>query len=131
MKKTALALFQLGITALLLWWVFRDEGKRHALNDAVHQANWWWLAAGIAAYGLFEILAGIRWQILLRVQGVHLSWWRLYGLLMVGLFFSLFIPGGTGGDRRVKLDLSHRPRLSPCHTGTCRLCAGPQRPRQR
>jgi hypothetical protein len=98
MKKFALALFQIGITAALLWWVFRDEGKRDALNDAVHQANWWWLAAGIAAYGLFEILAGIRWQILLRVQGIHLSWWRLYGLLMVGLFFSLFIPGGTGGD---------------------------------
>ena len=98
MKKAALAFFQIGITALLLWWVFRDEGKRHALNDALHQATWWWLAAGVAAYGLFEILAGIRWQILLRVQGVHLSWSRLYGLLMVGLFFSLFIPGGTGGD---------------------------------
>ena len=98
MRKVFLAVFQIGITALLLWWVFRDEGKRHALNDALHQANWWWLAAGVAAYGLFEILAGIRWQILLRVQGVHLSWSRLYGLLMVGLFFSLFIPGGTGGD---------------------------------
>ena len=98
MKKFLLALFQISITATLLWWVFRDEGKRHALADALQQANWWWLAAGVAAYGLFEILAGIRWQILLRVQGVHLSWWRLYGLLMVGLFFSLFIPGGTGGD---------------------------------
>ena len=98
MKKLLLALFQIGVTALLLWWVFHDEAKRHALNDALHQANWWWLAAGVGAYGLFEILAGIRWQILLRVQGVHLSWWRLYGLLMVGLFFSLFIPGGTGGD---------------------------------
>ncbi len=98
MKKLALALFQISITALLLWWVFRDEAKRHALNDALHQANWWWLAAGVGMYGLFEILAGIRWQILLRVQGIHLSWWRLYGLLMVGLFFSLFIPGGTGGD---------------------------------
>jgi uncharacterized protein (TIRG00374 family) len=98
MKKTLLALFQLSLTAALLWWVFHDEAKRDALRDALHQANWWWLAAGVAAYGLFEILAGIRWQILLRVQGVHLSWWRLYGLLMVGLFFSLFIPGGTGGD---------------------------------
>ena len=98
MKKFLLALLQIGITAALLWWVFRDESKRHALLDALQQANWWWLAAGVAAYGLFEILAGIRWQILLRVQGIHLSWWRLYGLLMVGLFFSLFIPGGTGGD---------------------------------
>ncbi len=98
MRKFLLALFQFSLTAALLFWVFHDEDKRRALSDAVQQANWWWLAAGIAAYGLFEILAGVRWQILLRVQGVHLSWWRLYGLLMVGLFFSLFIPGGTGGD---------------------------------
>jgi uncharacterized membrane protein YbhN (UPF0104 family) len=98
MKKFLLALFQLSVTAALLWWVFHDEAKRRALSDALLQANWWWIAAGVAAYGVFEILAGIRWQILLRVQGVHLSWSRLYGLLMVGLFFSLFIPGGTGGD---------------------------------
>lgn len=98
MRKVFLALFQLSVAAALLWWVFHDAAKRQALRDALFHANWWWLAAGVAAYGIFEILAGIRWQILLRVQGVHLSWWRLYGLLMVGLFFSLFIPGGTGGD---------------------------------
>jgi uncharacterized membrane protein YbhN (UPF0104 family) len=98
MKKILLALFQLSLTAGLLWWVFHDPAKRQALRDALQAADWWWLAAGVAAYGLFELLAGIRWQILLRVQGVHLSWLRLYGLLMVGLFFSLFIPGGTGGD---------------------------------
>lgn len=98
MKKTAVALFQIALTLALLWWVFHDEAKRRALTGALRQAEWWWLAAGIGAYGVFEIMAGIRWQILLRVQGVHLSWWRLYGLLMVGLFFSLFIPGGTGGD---------------------------------
>lgn len=98
MKKSLLALLQLAIAAGLLWWVFHDPAKRQVLRDSLLQANWWWLAAGVAAYGMFEVLAGIRWQILLRVQGVHLSWWRLYGLLMVGLFFSLFIPGGTGGD---------------------------------
>lgn len=98
MKKFAMAAFQIALTVALLWWVFHDEAKRRALTDALHQANWWWLVAGIAAYGIFEIMAGIRWQILLRVQGIHISWWRLYGLLMVGLFFSLFIPGGTGGD---------------------------------
>lgn len=98
MNKLLLALVQIGITLLLLWWVFHDEAKRRALPDALNHANWWWIGAGVAAYGLFEILAGVRWQILLRVQGIHLSWSRMYGLLMVGLFFSLFIPGGTGGD---------------------------------
>jgi uncharacterized protein (TIRG00374 family) len=98
MKKVFLAILQFVLAVALLWWVFHDPSKRQVLRDALLQADWWWLAAGIGAYGVFEILAGIRWQILLRVQGVHISWWRLYSLLMVGLFFSLFIPGGTGGD---------------------------------
>ena len=98
MKKAFLALLQLALTVVLLWWVFHDPAKRQALRDAFAQADWRWLAAGIGAYGVFEILAGIRWQILLRVQGIHITWWRLYGLVLVGLFFSLFIPGGTGGD---------------------------------
>ena len=98
MKKAFLALLQLGLTFGLLYWVFHDPYKRQALHDEFMQADWRWLAAGVGAYGVFEILAGIRWQILLRVQGIHITWWRLYGLLLVGLFFSLFIPGGTGGD---------------------------------
>jgi uncharacterized protein (TIRG00374 family) len=97
-KKAFLWILQFGLTAGLLWWVFRDPVKQQALKDAVEQADWWWLAAGVGAYGVFELLAGVRWQILLRVQGIRISWWRMYGLLMVGLFFSLFIPGGTGGD---------------------------------
>ncbi len=98
MKKFLLFLLQFAATAGLLWLVFRDEGKRAALFDAVQQAKWSWLLIGIAAYGCFELLAGVRWMILLRVQGIQITWRRLYGLLMVGLFFSLFIPGGTGGD---------------------------------
>jgi len=97
-KKAILWILQFGLTAGLLWWVFHDPVKQQALRDAVEQADWKWLVAGVAAYGLFEMLAGVRWQILLRVQGIRISWWRMYGLLMVGLFFSLFIPGGTGGD---------------------------------
>lgn len=98
MKRALLWLLQLTATVLLLWWVFHDPRKQAALLDAVKEADWRWLLAGIAAYGCFELLAGVRWQILLRVQGVRISWGRMYGLLMVGLFFSLFIPGGTGGD---------------------------------
>lgn len=98
MKKVALALIQCLVTFGLLWLVFRDPAKQSVFKNAVQQSSGSWLLVGIAAYGIFELLAGVRWQILLRVQGIHISWLRLYGLLMVGLFFSLFIPGGTGGD---------------------------------
>jgi hypothetical protein len=36
--------------------------------------------------------------VLLRVQGVKLPPWRVGALLMLGIFFNMFMPGGTGGD---------------------------------
>src|SRR6202035_5188075 len=45
-----------------------------------------------------EIAAAIRWQILLRVQGIRLNFFRLAGLFLIGMFYNQFLPGGTGGD---------------------------------
>src|SRR4030095_2213448 len=39
-----------------------------------------------------------RWQMLLRVQDLRLSFRRVLSLTMIGVFFNFFIPGGTGGD---------------------------------
>jgi uncharacterized membrane protein YbhN (UPF0104 family) len=32
------------------------------------------------------------------VQGIYLGWIRLFTLMMIGIFFNFFVPGGTGGD---------------------------------
>jgi uncharacterized membrane protein YbhN (UPF0104 family) len=32
------------------------------------------------------------------VQGIELGWLRIFSLLLIGVFFNFFIPGGTGGD---------------------------------
>jgi len=68
------------------------------MADTLQKASPLWLLAGFAMYGAVEIVAGWRWQLLLRVQGIDLSWVRLCGLLLIGIFFNFFIPGGTGGD---------------------------------
>jgi len=45
-----------------------------------------------------EIAAVVRWNILLKVQGIHLSAPRIVGLFLIGMFYNQFLPGGTGGD---------------------------------
>ena len=40
----------------------------------------------------------VRWWILLKVQGIHLSIARVAGLFLIGMFYNQFLPGGTGGD---------------------------------
>src|SRR5688572_33096275 len=53
-QTCALPILQFGLTAGLLWWVFRDPAKQSALRDAVQMADWKWLVAGVAAYGVFR-----------------------------------------------------------------------------
>lgn len=86
------------VTVGILYVVFHDPAKRAEMAHALGKADRRWLLAGLAAYGVVEILSGVRWQLLLRVQGITLSWARVFMLLLVGVFFNFVIPGGSGGD---------------------------------
>ena len=35
---------------------------------------------------------------LLRIQGIMLSWLRALAIVMIGLFFKMFLPSLVGGD---------------------------------
>jgi uncharacterized membrane protein YbhN (UPF0104 family) len=98
MKKAALTTLQVAVTVAMLWFVFRDPAKRAEMLHALHHANALWLLLGIVAYGMVELISAIRWQWLLRVQGIDLGWTRIFLLTLIGVFFNFFIPGGTGGD---------------------------------
>jgi uncharacterized protein (TIRG00374 family) len=53
------------------------------------------------AYGatfIALILGFIRWQWLLRPQGIHLSWSRVLQLSLIGNFFNVALPGAVSGD---------------------------------
>jgi glycosyltransferase 2 family protein len=98
MKKILVTTLQLAVTIALLIWVFHDPEQRHKMATALHEADYWWVGAAIIAYLIVEIAAAIRWQILLRVQKIRLSFSRLTGLFLIGMFYNQFLPGGTGGD---------------------------------
>jgi hypothetical protein len=98
MKKAAFTALQIAVTIGILYFVFRDPAKRAEMVAALSTANPLWLLLGSAAYCVVELIAGVRWQILLRMQSIVLSWPRVFALVMIGLFFNFLIPGGTGGD---------------------------------
>ena len=98
MKRIFLTLLQLSVTTAMLWWVFHDANQRAKMWEALHKANYWWVAGGILAYLTVEASAALRWQILLRVQKINLSMPRVSGLFLIGMFYNQFLPGGTGGD---------------------------------
>ena len=98
MKKILITVFQLAITIALLYWVYHDPNRRAQMAEALRHARYSWVVIGILAYVIVEIAAAFRWHVLLRVQGIHLSFWRLSGLFLIGMFYNQFLPGGTGGD---------------------------------
>ncbi|MEO8352344.1 MAG: lysylphosphatidylglycerol synthase transmembrane domain-containing protein [Chthoniobacteraceae bacterium] len=98
MKRALFTTLQVLITVGALWFVFRDGAKRAEMADAIVDARALWLILGFLFYGMVELSAVVRWQVLLQVQNVHLSWARVLALVMIGVFFNFFIPGGTGGD---------------------------------
>jgi uncharacterized protein (TIRG00374 family) len=98
MKKILITIFQIGVTVALLWYVFHDPNQRAQMKYALGAADYRWVGAGILAYIIVEAAAAVRWYILLRVQNIHLSFSRLSGLFLIGMFYNQFLPGGTGGD---------------------------------
>ncbi len=98
MKKVLLTTAQVAVTIALLYFVFRDPAKRAQMATALQLANYWWIALGVLTYFMVEVAAAIRWQVLLRVQGIRLSNLRVGGLFLIGMFYNMFMPGGTGGD---------------------------------
>ncbi len=43
-------------------------------------------------------IAGLRWHLLLRSQGLALQLWHTIGIVTMGAFFATFLPGSAGGD---------------------------------
>src|SRR5438128_11470729 len=98
MKKILITIIQLVVTIGLLVWVYHDPKKLVEMREALRHAHLQWIGAGMLAYFLVEVAAALRWHILLKVQGIRLSFPRLSGLFLIGMFYNQFLPGGTGGD---------------------------------
>lgn len=104
MKKTIVTTLQLIVTVALLYWVFHDPARRAQMAVALFgdannpRVDYRWIFAAMLTYIVVEVAALFRWQVLLKVQQIHLSIPRVSGLFFIGLFFNQFLPGGTGGD---------------------------------
>ncbi len=98
MRKSLLTAFQVGVTLFALYWVFRKPADRATMLADLRAADPRWLALALIAAAFSPISAAYRWGLLLRVQGIRLTWKRVTQLYMIGSFFNLFLLGSTGGD---------------------------------
>ena len=57
-----------------------------------------WLLIGAVCFLPVLLIVSWRWRLLLAVHRVHIRFWRIFELTMIGQFFSAFLLGTTGGD---------------------------------
>src|SRR5881392_344833 len=98
MKRILVTIFQLSVTTAVLYWVYHDPARRAQMAEALRNARYQWVVVAILSYVLVEIAAAFRWYVLLKVQKIRLSFPRVAGLFLIGMFYNQFLPGGTGGD---------------------------------
>jgi len=120
--------WRLALCLVLLGWVFqtifvseaRTASEREGLNwDALSHGERWYLAWqygppqlwrnlcqirlssavwSLVFMGATLLLGTLRWRMVLRVHGIHLSLSRATQISLVAHFFNSFLLGSTGGD---------------------------------
>lgn len=97
LKQKAKVFLKTSIGLALIFWVLR--GKMVDFSLLGHLVlNPFNLLVAFAFLGTSALLCTARWLILVKGQGLMLSFKDLFSLNMIGNFFNTFMPGSVGGD---------------------------------
>jgi len=85
------------IAAAAFYFAFKGESIKNIIHDYGH------LSISIFIIAILLNIVGnlifvFRWLLLLRTQGVYVSYWPALKLHMLGLFYNNCLPGSVGGD---------------------------------
>jgi uncharacterized membrane protein YbhN (UPF0104 family) len=102
---------KLGVTSVLLYYVFSKVPLSEVKSRLIH-ANYWWMLAGVVVY-FFSMVAS-SWRLLSFFKSIDLRLdprfnFRLY---LLGIFYNLLLPGGIGGDG-YKIYVLHKTYKQP------------------
>lgn len=89
-----LAIIALAVILLRLTVTMTGANLGHDLRHANHTL----LLTAALVWGIIQLLAARRWQLLLNVQNMPLALAQVFQLTMAGNFFNLVIPGAVSGD---------------------------------
>jgi glycosyltransferase 2 family protein len=97
MKPWVKTTLKIVISVALLSYLISIAGIEETLEQ-LKTANLWFVPVAVALYLLSQFFSAYRWQFLSKALGFHLSLRTFYDYYLMGMFFSLFLPGAIGGD---------------------------------
>ena len=97
-SKLFLNLFKLFFAVGLAYWMW-SSGKIDFSQLLVIAKDPFILFIIVAGWAFAIVgLGAVRWMLLLRGVGIHVNYFRVLQLNLIGLFFNSIIPGAVGGD---------------------------------
>lgn len=97
MRGLLVTVLKAGVGCVILWWLLREVDIK-ALRQLLVGASVPLLLVGLALNLATVLIAGLRWQWLVRAVGLPMRWRELTCIAFVGQFFATFLPGPLGDD---------------------------------
>ena len=96
--KRCLTLIQILVTMGCFVWLWSRPEVSQGILEVWGAADPLWLGAGLLVALIMVGLGILRWQLFLRIQGIHISLLENTKLSLIGGFFNLVLIGTIGGD---------------------------------
>lgn len=97
MRNRLTTLLKLLISLGLVFLAFRSVNLA-AVGEQLASARLGFFLAALGLYLVAIVVNAVKWQVLLRAQGVKIPFGALLQFQFVGFFFSNFLPANVGGD---------------------------------
>ena len=110
MKRYLVFFLKVFVTVALAYVVFRNIAKTPGfdsgdLGSILSHIKIWPLIVALLCLFLSNFTGCWQWKKLLETQGVRLTYFHVFRLYFVGLFFNNFMPGNVGGDVKKVYDI--------------------------
>jgi uncharacterized protein (TIRG00374 family) len=90
-------LLRITVAAGALYLTFRGEDLTK-IADVLLGINFWIFAASLALWVLSQVIFVARWCLLMRIQSIHIGYWKAFNLTLLGIFYNNCLPTSIGGD---------------------------------
>ena len=116
MRDRLIAVLKIAVSLILITYLLSRVGL-HNVAEVIRSAsaNYLYLLVALAMYFGAITLGSVKWQILLKAQGISVPLGNLLSFTFAGLFFGNFLPTNVGGDFVRGYDLA-RHTLLPAET---------------
>lgn len=81
---------------LITWFVVALDWRQ--ILEILQRVQSQWLIIALIWIIVAVLVSTLKWQIILRAQGLELSFNKLWHIYWMGLFFNNFLPSSIGGD---------------------------------